>query len=376
MSNLKPPFFILFFIFLLLPRASMAEEKEPFWKKIQLSPILDIVGGFQFDDSDTATVPAGDSVLRGGLGEFRGNPGPSHNTFNFYLSELELDISIPFSSNGVRPKVFFRADIDYSRDDGGNSGAGSINLEQGFATIQTGFGRGLELTVGRVNDPTGIENEDRHENETIFYSWVNRATPNNVTGLRFSYPFTEKLTAQFLVVNNFRDSIEDDSPIPSFESVVTFNWGPEEKSHEWGLTFDAGPERPNDNRHWQYIVDSYLRLSLTKHIGLDFEGLYSQINTALPGTKNSKAFGGYLLIHGDLSSFLSLYSRYGFFDDVNAAGEFTGAQQKIHQGTAGLGFQITSKARTRLEYQVDLHQPSGGLDSFSHAVAFEFIYTL
>ncbi|HBF13970.1 MAG TPA: hypothetical protein DDW49_11390 [Deltaproteobacteria bacterium] len=368
--NIRPLFFILFFI-LLLPQASGAEEKEPFWKKIQLSPILDVVTGFQADDSNTTPVPAGSSVLRGGLGEFRGNPGPSRNTFGFYLSELELDFSTDPES-----KIFFRADIDYSRDNGGNGGAGSINLEQGFVTIQTGFSRGLELTLGRVNDPTGIENEDRHENETIFYSWVNRATPNNVTGFRFSYPFTQRLTAQLLVINNFRDSITDDSPIPSFESVVTFHWGPEEKSHEWGLTFDAGPERPNDNQHWQYIADSYLRWPLTSHIRLDLEVLYSQINTAISGRKNSKAFGGYFLIHGDLSPLWSLYSRYGFFNDLNSAGEFTGTQQKIHQGTAGLGFQITDEVRTRLEYQVDLHQPSGGLDSFSHAVAFELIYTL
>lgn len=350
--------------------AQTGETKEKAWfEKITVAPILNVISGYQKDDSKTAVVPAGTSVLRGGLGELRGNPGPSRDTFNFYLDSLEIDVWTDQEAT-----VALRADIDYSRDNAGAGGAGVVSTEQAYMTMKTKLGRGLQLTLGRVNDPTGIEGEDRHNNPTIFFSWANRLTANNITGLFLKYPFSDYLDGQFFIINNFRDSVANDSAIPSFGGTVNGHWETEEKPQELGLGFNAGPEQPNDDHHWTFLGDAYVRFHITKKWQVDVEGLYVQTNTAVVGAKNNKGFSGYLLNDLAFGNACGIYGRYGFARDVNASGVFTGAKQDIHQGTVGFRYQITDEARVRLEYETDWHLPAGSTASLSHAAALEVSY--
>lgn len=348
--------------------SSKAEEKAWF-EKITVAPILNVISGYQKDDSKTVAVPAGTSALRGGLGELRGNPGPSRDTFNFYLDSLEVDLW-----TAPEAMVQLRADFDYSRDNAGAGGAGAVSTEQAYMMVKTKLGRGLQLTLGRVNDPTGIEGEDRFDNPTIFFSWANRMTANNITGLFLKYPFSDHLDGQLFIINNFRDSIANDSVIPSFGGTVNGHWGTEEKPQELGFGFNAGPEQPNDNRHWTFLGDVFVRLHLTRRLRMDVEGLYAQTNTTVAGAKNNKAFAGYILGDLQLGNNWGFYGRYGFARDVNAVGVFTGAKQDIHQNTLGFRYQLTENARMRLEYETDWHLPAGDATSLSHAVAMEVNY--
>src|SRR5262249_19722626 len=97
---------------------------------IEFSGNVDIVTGWQHDDGSTVDGPAvgvggscafgvgglgcnsADAVGSGSgqLGDFRGLAAPHHDTFNFYVDQVELDIQKTFGEN-----IRVRADLDFGR---------------------------------------------------------------------------------------------------------------------------------------------------------------------------------------------------------------------------------------------------------------------
>lgn len=350
---------------LALPKQVGAQSSEETW--FTITPILDLVGGFQYDDEATAPLSPDEGVLRGALGEYRGNPEPGRETLGLYIGSLELDLAAR-----VQESVKLRADVNFGRDEDGIGGAGNVSLEQAFATLYTGLGKGLELTVGRVNDPTGIEGEDRFDNPAIAFTWVTRMTADNVTGIGLSYPLSQNLNAQINAVNNLNDSIEGDSPMPTLQAIVAGEWERGGESIEFGVGVNAGLETPGNDDEWTYLGNAYVRFPIGSSLRCDLEGILVQVDGF--GDQWTRILGGYAYVSLAIGESSSAYMRYGFYDDNDDEGRFSGADQQIHQGTAGMRFDIDDTLFTRAEYSVDIHQPDDLDTSLSHAVLFQLVY--
>src|SRR3990167_5247885 len=189
-----------------------AEEKNR--KTLELSGYVSTLFGFQHDDRN-ATPTA-----QGGLGRFRGNAEPNRDTFNFYIYNIALNIDAHFSE-----AIHLRADLQF-----GNMAAGSspFELEQGYIGFTLPLGKGVQTQIGRFNAPIGFENSaDISQNAALSLAPISGPTMTNVTGILFSYDFTDNVSHSFYLFNNMRDDFTDDSIIPGIANRLEYHWGKE-----------------------------------------------------------------------------------------------------------------------------------------------------
>ena len=207
---------------------------------LELSGHVDTLIGWQHDGKDYSLLPGQanngiNSVDSSGgiglgtqgvgqLGDFREFTSGRRDTFNFYLDEVELDINKTFGEN-----IRVRADLDFGRGLSGSPN-GNFALEQGYVTANIPVGNGVELLVGRFNAPIGLESVDRIDNTALSFSNIYRfVRPQNVTGAKVYYQWSDNIDWHLYAVNNLWDSIAGDTPVPSYGTRLGFNWNATKK---------------------------------------------------------------------------------------------------------------------------------------------------
>ncbi len=397
---------------------------------LELSGNIDVVTGFQYDDSNALGTAIG-----GQLGEFRGATAPSKKTFNFYIDQFELDINKSFGEN-----IRLRADLDFGRQlsgstrntnsagyagtvfptsGGGFTGAGTSNfeIEQAYITFN---GFGAEFLLGRFNAPIGYYVVDRNDNPSISFSTIFKyLTPTNVTGGKVYYSFNNLIDWHVYLMNNISDStafgfgpnasgstpnpggisgsgtaFQGYGPIPSWGTRIGFNWGDEDKKSTIGISYVGGPNRfgcgagglAYCNSNLTNMVDLDLAIKFTPKFLLAAEGIYRQDNTDIVGGANDKAFGAFFLTNYDFNEKWRAYLRFGFLQDKT--GFYTGGAlatvggvttlngENIYDIALGAGYQITDGAKMKVEYSPSIFNPrvAGLSTSLSHGFALEFAY--
>ncbi|MBF0491263.1 MAG: outer membrane beta-barrel protein [Deltaproteobacteria bacterium] len=368
------------------PFSSKAESKAG---GLQLSGNIDVVTGWQHDDSNALGTPVG-----GQLGWFRGATAPKHDTFNFYLDQVELDLNKTYGEN-----IRMRADIDLGRElsgTGRNTEGFNMSLEQAYVTVGVG---GAELLVGRFNVPIGYYVVDRADNPTISFSNIfNYVTPANATGAKLYYSFNDLVDLNVYVVNNLADSVAFGNPIaggttvnpgglasysaiPSYGMRLGFNWGKDNTKSTVGFSYAGGPERfgcngggSSCNKHLTNLADLDFAVKFTPEFLLAGELVYRQDNSNILGIKNDKVWGGFVVANYDLNEAWRVFFRYGFLQD--RSGYYTATNQNMHDFALGLGYQITDGAKLKLEYSPTIFDPrgTGAKTSWSHGFAAELAY--
>jgi hypothetical protein len=368
---------------------------------LELSGNVDVVTGWQHDNSNagfvTNTVNNVDTLGsgEGQLGDLRGIGAPNHDTFNFYLDQVELDINKTFGEN-----IRIRADLDFGRALSGSglttTAGTNFNLEQGYVTANIPIGNGLEFLIGRFNTPIGLESVDRNENTALSFSNIYRfLRPQNTTGAKIYYAFNDKFDWHLYVVNNLFDTIGsvaggvNDTPIPSYGTRFGFTWGEKGKENVIGLSYAGGPEAIaagfNRERHLTHIGDLDFSFHVTDKFLIGGEGIYRVDNlggacpvglgTALAANvgKNCKALGGDILFSYNFSETWGGWFRYEYIHDIQ--GNYTNFDEQIHDFTVGASYQITDGAKVKLEYRLDmaLLAITPG-KAFNNAFAAEFAY--
>lgn len=344
---------------LLFAQPLFADAKKE--SSLELSGLVSVITGYQHDDKNA--VPS----ARGGLGRFRGDAGPSHNSFGFYLDEVELDVEKHFSD-----KIRLRADLQF-----GNMATGfdSFELEQGYIGFTLPFGKGIETILGHFNAPIGFENTATiSDNIALSLAPISGPTMTNVTGAIVTYPFADLFTASFYLFNNMRDEIEGSSCIPSSAAHLELHWGTEGSKSHIAYSFAAGPDRPNENRHWRFVHDVEFFFQITSQFSIGGEGLYIRDNAVPPETNNDIVYGGMLVFRYGLSEHLYTFLRYNFLRDRGPSHEALGDASDVHSQSVGIGYKITEGALMKLEYRPDVFIPISTPVSLSHSIASEFVY--
>ncbi len=358
---------------------------------LELSGNIDVVTGWQRDDSHALGTYVG-----GQLGYFRGSPAAKHDTFNFYLDQVELDLNKSFGDN-----IRIRADLDFGRGLSGSGrntdttgGLGGFEVEQGYVTADI---MGAELMVGRFNAPIGYYVVDRADNPTISFSTpFHYLTPTNVTGAKLYYAFNDNFDLHVYAVNNLADSVafgfartggttpnpgglSNYSAIPSYGTRLGFNWGADDTKSTIGISYAGGPERLNANKHLTHIADLDFAIKATPQLLFAGEAVYRQDNSDIAGVQNDRALGGFLVVNYDFNDAWRIFGRYGYLRDRN--GFYTDTTDavggiNIHDGAIGVGYQIAEGAKLKAEYSPTFFDPkASGVDSsWSHAFSLELAY--
>ncbi|MBI2336429.1 MAG: outer membrane beta-barrel protein [Deltaproteobacteria bacterium] len=333
--------------------------------------------GWQKNDSNALGTTIG-AIPERGVGT------ANRDTFNFYLDEVELNLQKSWGD-----KVRIRADLDFGSAALGSNfsdfaAATAFVLEQGYIGFNI---LDAEIIVGRFNVPIGVYSVDRINNVTISYPTVFGLLPSNGTGVKLFWGINDSFDMQLYVVNNIADTVSTAAGgglggiIPSGGFRLGYNWGDEDHRSTVGLSGYAGGQLPALMKHLTFMGDIDLSWYVTEQLLIQAEGAYRQDNKVGAG-KNNKAYSGFLTLDYLINDSWDVYGSYGYIHDwegnlsaAGAGGFYTGADQQVHSGTVGVGYNITDGAKFRLEYRLDYQLPAGAAsNALTHAAVGSFSY--
>lgn len=315
----------------------------------------------------------------------------STDTFGFFVDQAELDLAKSFGEN-----IRIRADIDFMATAVGAADdfAGVVDLEQGYVTANIPVGNGMEFLVGKYNSGIGLDPVDRNELSTVSFSTVHRLLlPQNLTGLRLGYDFSEATRFELLVVNDLADHVVGaSSDIPSGAFNLSYAWGDEGNKSWIKLSGAGGPEQAT-KKHFSFLGDLSGNFAVSDALSVGAEGLYRQDNAPAATADNAQYIAGQLKGRYAFSDVWDGTLRYSFIWDLdNAQGAVPatgyvvanhevgltglGAAGTMHSLSIATGYQITDGARFVIEGAVDVSRPSGaGTTGFTPGLAGMFAYS-
>ncbi|MBI2982086.1 MAG: outer membrane beta-barrel protein [Deltaproteobacteria bacterium] len=175
---------------------SAADKEGSFWDKTRVSGSADINYNYNINrPTTTAAVTAAN-----GYRVFDVNP----NTFNIGLVELALE-------NSPTDWVTLRTDLDFGRDAtlfhaaGFGAATDIFDLQQAHVILKANrIGNGLNFKVGKFVTLHGMEVIEAAANYNISRGLLfGYAIPFTHTGVVASYPFSDRVSLDFGVVNGW-----------------------------------------------------------------------------------------------------------------------------------------------------------------------------
>lgn len=349
----------------------------------------------------------------------------NNSTWLFYVGDVELDITKTFGEN-----IRLRTDLDFLRANSNgflaNAFAAGQLIEQAYVTINIPVGYGLEFLVGRFNAPMGFEAVDNNDNDLPFHSLIfNFLRPQNLTGIKFYYPFSDLFDLHIWVANNLRDVVAGgsslDGDLPAGGARLGFTWGMEGQESTLGLSGAFSEEARNNvgrSDKWgelTYIGDLDFNVWINDVFALGGEGILRR-DGAIRGQKDNYYFGGLLNLHYIFSDVWDGTLRYTYANDkaggtlavysgqatlnylppasqihryggagLNVAGDSAlGYDAQFHQVDLGINYHITDGAKMMAMYRFEMIMPDKrGLAAsyanfnkmgMTHSIAANFAY--
>ncbi len=248
------------------------------------------------------------------------------------LDVVEFVVQRPVSKPG---DVGFRADLTFGtleprvtaalglfRDASGH--AGDFDLRQVFVSYVVPAARGIKIDAGKFVTHVGYEVSDGYDGFNDNHSrglLFGYAEPFTHTGLRVSYPFSDRVSAQLLVVNGW-DNARDNNSGKSIGAQVALTPSP-----RVSLTANylGGPEQANNNSNLRHLFDAVAifkatpALTLTANYDYGREAAVTLPVTAGGGVRDStwEGLAGYARYA--LSRRTAITLRGEWFDDPEGA---------------------------------------------------------
>lgn len=302
-----------------------------------------------------------------------------HNTIT--LSNVVLDatgtlgpVSVHLALQvGSTPETYYLAEPDRGR--AGGAGASDADVwkfvQQAVVAWRTPLGRGLLLEAGVFLSPIGPEGMAVKDQWNWSRSNLFFGLPFYHTGLRASYPLSDRLTLSLAGYNGW-NSVVDNNADKSVSAAVDYVVTDRVTAH---ALYFGGVERATDapeaagTTPWRHVVDAYLAVYPTRWLSLMAHG-----NAGV----EPNAFGvswwaaGALYARVRLRPWLYLAARGDLFHETpasNAAGTASPIfwpARWVSSGTATLDARPHDNVSVRLEYR---HDAAGGDTYFRGAVA-------
>jgi predicted porin len=247
---------------------------------------------------------------------------------------------------------------------------------QAYGTYVAPLGNGLTTDFGKFASSLGYETNYTKDNFNYSRAYWFDILPNYHFGLRATYPFGDKLTATYLLVNGNNQS-EDFNAWKSQAVLLTFkparritaqtNYysGREGRVRtsilnptfpvlptQPGLSPDEIQPEPNGRLH---ILNAYAVLNLTDRLTFAFEGDYA-INRAFSNSSPSRINGGVAYARYQLSPGFALAGRFEYAGDNlsdDGVSLFTGMDQDIKETTVTAEYKFNEGFLLRGEYRRD-----------------------
>jgi hypothetical protein len=219
-------------------------------------------------------------------------------------------------------------------------------------------GKGLTLQAGIFSSLIGYDSLYAKDNLNYTRPWGADFTPYFMMGANVSYPFNEKVTGTFFVVNGYWHLARANN-VPSSGSQIGYKVNPRLTVKETVL---FGPHQSNKSfKFWRFLTDTIVERK-TDRVTLAFEYIYSQERVDSPGSPRALMMSSQLPVRWTLSKRLALAVRPEVFWDRD--GRWTLARQTVKAFTTTLEYRLPYRLTNtifRLEHRFDDSRgPDGG----------------
>lgn len=248
------------------------------------------------------------------------------------------------------------------------------NIFQAYGTYVVPVGKGLNVDVGKWASSLGIEGNYTKDQINYSRSFYFNYLPFYHAGVRTSYKFNDKITANYWLVNGTDQS----EPTNSFKDELFGIALQPAKSLSWTINYYLGQDHPdvqaatgcaapvqpglclqqinpapNGKLH---IIDSYATWNATPKLALSLEGDYvieREWATAAPGESSapSRVDGGAAYIRYQWRPKMALAARSEYLSD--RGGLFSGTTQALKEFTGTYEYKFGEGFLARVEYRQD-----------------------
>lgn len=208
--------------------------------------------------------------------------------------------------------------------------AHDYDVHQLFLSWKAPIGKGLQIDAGKFITPFGYEVIDGYDgyNDNQSRSFLfGYAVPFTHTGVRATYPFSDKVSGAFMVVQGW-DDWKDNNSAKSFGAQLLI-------TPSSGLTISLaamkGPEQKDNTRNDRclYEVTSAWKLNERMTLGLDV--LYGSEQGAVTGGTSARWSGAACYARWAFTDRFAVALRAEVFDDSDGAR--TGTAQTLKEAT-------------------------------------------
>ncbi len=219
-------------------------------------------------------------------------------------------------------------------------------------------GKGLTMQGGIFGSLIGYDSLYAKDNFEYTRPWGADFTPYFMLGVNASYPFTEKLTGTFFVVNGYWHLANANS-VPSSGGQLAYKASPHVTVKKTVL---FGPHQSNTSfKFWRFLTDTIVERK-TDRVTFAFEYIYSSERVDAPGRPRALMMASQLPVHWAINKRWSATVRPEVFWDRD--GRWTLARQTVKALTTTLEYRIPyrkSNTILRLEHRYDDSRgPDGG----------------
>jgi hypothetical protein len=265
------------------------------------------------------------------------------NEFSVNLAEVE--VSMPAEPVGFRISVGAGTgeDVVHAAEPGGNDVWRHVLLAS--ATYETHVGRGLAFEAGIMPCHVGMEAFASKDNWNYTRSWLAELSPYYQTGIKISYPFTDRWSGQFHVVNGWQ-IIGENNSAKTFGTQVAYASDKLSAS----LNTLAGPELPGNDDDWRVFGDFVLTVRPTPawSVGANVD----VARESRPAGPSASWWGAaaYVRIAPEGSRYAFTF-RAERFDDPDGA--ISGTAQELTEGTLTFEYRPSKHLILKVEGRYD-----------------------
>ena len=262
----------------------------------------------------------------------------------FSVNLAELEVSMPADPVGFRISVGAGTgeEVLHASEPGGDEWT---HLILASVTYQAHVGRGLSFEGGIMPCHVGMESFFSKDDWNYTRSWMAEYSPYYLTGIKVAYPFTDRWSAAFYVVNGWQIIAENNSA-KTFGTHVAY--GSDKVSTAFNVL--AGPELPGNDSDWRVLGDWLLTVRPTD--SWSFGASIDAAREAQPAGESASWWGASIYARYSLQA-----DRYAFalraehFDDPEGA--ISGTAQELNEGTLTFEYRPSKHLIVKLEGRYD-----------------------
>lgn len=236
--------------------------------------------------------------------------------------------------------------------------AGDFDILQAFASWVAPIGRGLKLDAGKFTTHMGYEVVDGPDgyndnaSRSLLFGWT---VPISHTGLRMTYPVTDRFSVQALVVAGW-DNVTDDNGARSVGAQLLYTPVPDVVM---ALNTISGPEKPGNDADQRNSFDYWVTWNVGR-VSLAMNADYGNEEGDATGGRRVDWYGLAGYVHVTVNERFAITMRGETFCDPD--GERTGTSQTIREVT----FTPAYKLRKGLVLRGDLRHDWSDEPVFEH----------